>query len=178
MLRCIIQVDMNVHYATYVHHGTKGKDLDIKPIHLEDCHLACLYQHEVEPVGCTFYSKTKRCFVHYGPEIEFTNDKIKEPPGAREPLPCLACSSGSTDLKVAIHPTYSCDVWRYLTYNEKLEKVNCIYHPSKGLKGDHTTAECKVGKARCHNCKENNTNGHHTWFCYQLTSKTANDYSH
>ena len=59
-----------------------------------------------------------------------------------------------------------------MTFQEKKAKVKCIYHPAKGLKGDHTTDECKVGKAKCDLCKDSNRNGHHSWFCYQVTAKT------
>ena len=121
-------------------------------------------------------ASTKLGFVNCGASDSFVSDslnnKSKEPPRGREPLPCLACSDGSTDLKAAIHPTNNCEVWRSLTFQEKKAKVKCIYHPAKGLKGDHTTDECKVGKAKCDLCKDSNRNGHHSWFCYQVTAKT------
>ena len=106
-------------------------------------------------------ASTKLGFVNCGTSnTTDTSQKVKEPARNREPLPCLACCDGSTDLKAAIHPTNTCDVWKSLTYNQKREKVNCVYHPAKGLKGDHTTAECKVGKAKCDICKDSNNNGH------------------
>ena len=120
-------------------------------------------------------ASTKFGFVNCGPsdgQVSDTSCKIKDPPRSIEPLPCLACCDGSTDLKAAIHPTYSCHVWRSLTFSEKQDRVNCIYHPAKGLRGDHTTTECKVGRARCEICKDSNQNGHHTWFCFHVTGKT------
>jgi len=68
---------------------------------------------DVRQGGDQAKASTKLGFVNCGPSVgvaSYTNDKIKEPPRAREPLPCLACGDGSTDLKVAIHPTYSCEV--------------------------------------------------------------------
>ena len=83
----------------------------------------------------------------------------------RDPLQCLACGDSS-----APHPTNSCEVWRSFTYQQKREKVRCIYHPAKGLKCNHTTEECKVGKAKCYICNDSNRNGHHTWFCQVTTN--------
>ena len=121
-------------------------------------------------------ASTKLGFVNCGAVDNTVADesskKIKEPPRSRDPLPCLACDDGLTNLSTALHPTNRCDVWKSLTYNQKREKVKCIYHPAKGLKGDHVTSECRVGKAKCEICKDNNQNGHHTWFCYQVTAKT------
>ena len=41
-----------------------GKELDIRPRHGEDCLLACKYQDNVEPTGCTYDWKKKTCYVH------------------------------------------------------------------------------------------------------------------
>ena len=95
--------------------------------------------------------------------------KFKEPPRHRYPLPCLACGDSSDDHIAASHPTNKCDIWRRLTFQQKRERVKCLYHPAKGLNSDHTTEECKVGSAKCYKCKSNNRNGHHTWFCNQDT---------
>ena len=42
----------------------RGKELDIRPRHGEDCLLACKYQNNFEPTGCTYDWKKKTCFVH------------------------------------------------------------------------------------------------------------------
>ena len=63
---------------------------------------------------------------------------------------------------------YQCKFWKRLSNSQKQEKVKCVYHPSRGLNGDHTTEECKVGKATCYICKDNNQDNHHTWFCPQV----------
>ena len=90
----------------------------------------------------------------------------------REPLQCLACNDSSIDLEAALHSTFNCEVWRNLTYQQKITKMKCIYHPAKGLQCDHTTDECKVGRANCNICKDSNINGHHTWLCNQVKPKT------
>ena len=92
-------------------------------------------------------------------DIVLDTGKTRETPRSREPLPCLACTGDSMDLNKSIHPTNNCDFWRSLTYTQKREKVKCVYHPNKGLNGDHMTNECKVGKAWCSICKESNNNG-------------------
>ena len=83
----------------------------------------------------------------------------------KEPLPCLACVDVSNDPTEANHPTNRCGLWKSLTFNEKIGKVKCVYHPARGLMGDHTTEECRVGKAICTICKDGNQDRHHTWFC-------------
>ena len=115
---------------------------------------------------------TKLRFVSCGSANDTSTSKVRESSRTREPLTCLACCDGSTYLTAAVHPIKSCVIWNNLTNQQKREKVNCIYHPAKGLNLNHTTAECKVGKAKCDNCKESNTDGHHTWFCNQITAKT------
>ena len=121
-------------------------------------------------------ASTKLGFVSCGVtecgSLTSSSNKVQKPHKGRDPLLCLACGDGLTDLDAAIHSTYTCDVWRSLNLNQKREKVKCIYHPAKGLNCNHTTEECKVGKARCDICKEQNSTGHHTWFCNQVTAKT------
>ena len=125
----------------------------------------------------TFLEDTKRQAEYFGSDVRQISDgvlnnsvgnKVELPPRSREPLPCIACVDGSTDVVTSIHSTNSCEFWRRLNYDQKRQKVRCVYHPSKGLLGDHTTEECRIGKAKCLICKENNQNGHHTWFCHQV----------
>ena len=123
-----------------------------------------------------FQAATNIGFVNCGvtDEISPNNSsrKVKAHNRVQEPLTCLACCDGLTDLDATTHPTNDCDVWRSLTFDQRKEKVNCLYHPARGLHCNHTTAECSVGKARCQFCKENNSDGHHTWFCHQAKAKT------
>ena len=145
-----------------------------------------------------FLEDTKRQVEYFGIEVrQFGSDQVKastefsfvncgaadrsnsyskrykaDQQGIREPLSCLACYDGSTDFEVSNHPTNNCEVWRRLSYQQKREKVRCVYHPAKGLEGNHTTEECKVGIAKCSICNYANRDGHHTWFCPQVTEKS------
>ena len=83
-------------------------------------------------------------------------------PARKEERLCLACADGTTDLKVAMHPTGNCAVCRSLSLKEKKLKVNCIKCPFGGKVTKHTTTECKKTKFNYHNCLQEND--YHTCF--------------
>ena len=81
-------------------------------------------------------ASTKLGFVNCGPTDSLVTNtdshKVREPPRQREPLPCLACADGSTDLETTLHPTNSCNVWRNLTYQKKKSKSQVCVSSSQG----------------------------------------------
>ena len=98
--------------------------------------------------------------------------KQKKEPVRKDVKLCLACADGLTDLKVAMHSTGNCAVWKALSLKEK---VNCVKCPVGGKNTKHTTSECKKEKLKCHNCNEENS--HHTWFCTKQKAKTNSTFT-
>ena len=110
-------------------------------------------------------SKTQSqvCYVT-GLATKVTPKKPKKGDGSnRQPKydlkPCLACDDGATDEDVILHSVSTCDVWKALSYKEKLAKVRCKKHP---FSQDHTTEECKTDIRPCRDCKEKT---HHNLLC-------------
>ena len=90
---------------------------------------------------------------------------MKGPPKF-ETRPCLVCSDNTPNLEAALHSTGNCAVWAALSLKDKTERVNCVKCPFYGKDTQHTTAECRKTKFKCHKCLQEND--HHTWFCTKL----------